>query len=310
MTNGQKVIECIHKEMGRGLDITFYPYKVSMWDSMDSVLRASLFYDRPHVVPIGYYTKGSHGKVIGVHHETNYPYPCDRDEDVKTDVAIIHNPYADENKITLVPKKYWASTLKDYCYTVYIPYFCMGDSINEAQVMTNGVGYADMVIVETDRQREEYIRILTENHVRFDPHKFKVCGSPKEDMIKTCNPSIPLEWMDKAHGRKIILLTTSLLPFIGGGEKEIEKITNIFKRYRKDPEWCLLWREHPLIKEAILAMNPELTKSYAIMKAHFDGIYDDTNDFHCAFKYSDKCISEPSSLVHLYKLTGKEIEVI
>ena len=310
MTNGQKVIDCIHKEMGTGLDITFLPYQSSMWDSFDSVYKASLAHDRPHIYPIGYYSKDDTGAMTRMRIDTNYPFPCEPYEDYKSDVVVIHTPYGSENKITEVPHKYWASSLKDYVYTVYIPYFCMGDRVNEAQVMTNAVGYADMVIVETERQKAEYLRILDANRIRIDRNKFKVCGSPKDDMIKSFVPSIPLSWMNKANGRKVVLLITSLLPFINGGENEIQKILCLFERYKDDPEYCLLWREHPLIEDSILAMNPFLYKPYSKMRDLFDGIYDDTDDFHNAFAFSTMCISEPSSLVRLYKLTGKEIEVI
>lgn len=308
--NGKKVIDCIHKEMGENLNIAFFPYKVSMWDCMETVYQQAKIKDKPIIVPIPYETLTNDGNISEIHFERDYPHPVEELIDYEINVAIIHNPYGNENTVTRVLSKYWASNLSKYVYTVYIPYFCIGDKIDEAQAFTNGVIFSDMVIVETEKQKSKYLEILKENGVNVDPNKFKVCGSPKEDLIGHYKPQIPLEWMDKANGRKICLLNTSIVPFINRGNAEIDMIKAIFNAYKNNPEWCLLWRPHPLLKDAVASITPQYKDGLNELYECFDGILDDTDDFHRAIEYSDKCISDPSSLVHLYKLTGKEITVI
>ena len=306
MNNGSKVINCIHKELGNNLNIAFLPYKVSMWDCMESVYQSAKVSDNPIIIPIPYATLDKDGKAKENHYEVNYPHPIQEAMTYDINVAIIHNPYGNENLVTRVMSQFWASNLSKSIYTVYIPYFCMGDDINEAQALV----FSDMVIVETERQKAKYIELLKRNGVNADPHKFKVCGSPKEDMIGHYKWNKPLEWSDKANGRKICLLNTSLVPFINAPKSEILTIHHIFEEYRDNPEWCLLWRPHPLLKDTVSAMIPQYEEALNVLYEEFDGILDETDDFHRAIAYSDKCISDASSLVHLYKLTGKELKLI
>jgi hypothetical protein len=82
---------------------------------------------------------------------------------------------------------------------------------------------------------------------------------------------------------------------------------NLF--YEKQDEFVLLWRPHPLMETTIASMRPELLERYLQILNEYKkkayGIYDDTSDLHRAIAFSDAYYGDGSSLVALYKLTGK-----
>ena len=90
---------------------------------------------------------------------------------------------------------------------------------------------------------------------------------------------------------------------------KIESVLAVFKRHQD--EIALLWRPHPLTESTMKAMRPELLQKYITLKKQYLaqgwGIYDDTADVDRAVVLSDAYYGDGSSLVQLYKQTGKPI---
>ena len=90
---------------------------------------------------------------------------------------------------------------------------------------------------------------------------------------------------------------------------KMEYVFRIFKE-NKD-EVALLWRPHPLIKATVESMRPQLWEEYdRIVKKYQEegwGIYDDTADVDRAIVLSDAYYGDGSSVVQMYKETGKPI---
>ena len=116
------------------IEMVFFPYKASMWDSLESVWRAAA--EDPecdaYVVPIPYFERNQQGELAVMHYEGDQ-FPDDvpvvhyMDYNLverKPDVAFIHNPYDQYNHVTSVHPAYYVRELKKYVRKVaYIPYF-------------------------------------------------------------------------------------------------------------------------------------------------------------------------------------------
>lgn len=120
-----------------------------------------------------------------------------------------------------------------------------------------------------------------------------------------------IEKPDKSW-KKIILYNTAVAALLIYGEKWVDKIESVlavFKRHQD--EIALLWRPHPLTESTMKAMRPELLQKYITLKKQYLaqgwGIYDDTADVDRAVVLSDAYYGDGSSLVQLYKQTGKPI---
>ena len=120
------------------LEVVFFPYKSSMWDSMESVWRAANDDSNcnAYVVPIPYYDKNPDG-TFGEYHYEGGDLPKDVPvihydiynlEKHMPDIIYVHNPYDDYNRVTSVDPKFYSSELKKYTnMLVYIPYFATGN---------------------------------------------------------------------------------------------------------------------------------------------------------------------------------------
>ena len=103
-------------------EVAFFPYKASMWDSLESVyLAAKADPDcDAYCVPIPYFDLNSDHSFGRMHYEGN-EYPKDievidwqtyRFEERRPDVIFIHNPYDGWNHVTSVHPRYYAKNLK------------------------------------------------------------------------------------------------------------------------------------------------------------------------------------------------------
>lgn len=280
-------------------EIVFFPYKASMWDSLESVYFAAKE-DKQcdvYVVPIPYYEKNSDGNLGHIHYERN-EYP----ENIKTtdyrsydleerhpDVIYIHNPYDEWNNVTSVPERYYAKNLRNYTdCLVYIPYFILGEiESNDPKAVEGmrhfcfipGVIYAHKVIVQSEKMREIYIReYLREAQKLGIPASRKVMeqkilgiGSPKLDKvhgIQKENVEIPESWMyflkrQDGTWKKVIFYNTSINALLRYEDKIFQKMESVFQLFQKrSDETVLLWRPHPLIPGTIKSMRPNLWTAY------------------------------------------------
>ena len=261
------------------------------------------------------------------------------------DEIYIHNPYDDRNYVTSVHPFFYSTNLKKITdKLIYVPYFVLKDPEDpdnenvlkgiENYVLVPGVFYSDKTIVQSEKMRKAYVNILTsytmaqdKEHSEADIRTFwegriDGSGSPKFDKIRNTKRedlNVPEEWkrmIKKEDGsdKKVILYNTGVSALLGYDEKMIDKIERVFKTFldHKD-EVTLLWRPHPLMETTLTSMRPELYQRYMEIKNRYIsegwGIYDDTPDMDRAMILSDAYFGDMSSLVELYKETGRPIMI-
>ncbi len=324
--------------------VAFLPYKASMWDSLESVWRAAD--EDPdcdaYVIPIPYYDKNPDGSFGKMNYE-GYEYPkyvpivswekFDISV-VQPDIIFIHNPYDEFNIVTSVPPAYFSRELKKYTEKlVYIPYFVLGEEEVGNRVTEENLKHycalpavlnADKVIVQSKKVRQLYIdvmsKVMGEETRKVWEDKISGLGSPKIEKAlntQTEELDIPEEWekiIRKPDGsrKKVIFYNTSVTSLLQQSEKMLEKMEYVFSVFQKSKdEVALLWRPHPLIKATVSSMLPQLGLEYEkiVQKYRTEGwgIYDDSADVDRAIALSDGYYGDHSSLVEMYKRTGKPI---
>lgn len=262
-------------------------------------------------------------------------------EERKPDAIYIHNPYDNMNLVTCVHSRYYSNNLKKYTQQlIYIPYFVLSEMEPDDQrsidgmkhfVWTPGVINADKVIVQSEKMKQiyvnEYLKAAKQNglqgyHVdrKKLEEKFLGIGSPKLDKVLSVRKEdceIPQEWLkmiQKPDGswKKIIFYNTSIGALLQHNERMLEKMQYVFNIFKKNQdEVVLLWRPHPLIKTTVSAMRPQLWIEYEKMVRKYReegwGIYDDSSDIDRAVVLSDAYFGDGSSVVQIYRQTGKPI---
>lgn len=331
----------VKNQISEELEVVFFPYKASMWDSLESVWMAAMedASCTAYVVPIPYFDKNPDGTVSAMHYEGDefpeyVPVVDWKDYDVKSrhpDMIYIHNPYDNGNKVTTVHLDFYAKELKQHTdMLVYIPYFVCVDGVIPAHLcVLPGILYADRVIVQSEKAREIYLREFQKFEEEYQckgafgnaQEKFLALGSPKYDAVfraMTEEVKLPEDWSRKiiredGSRKKVILYNTSVSQLLAGREELLKKIQSVFAQMKNKEDVILLWRPHPLSETTCEAMRPELLKAYDTMvktyRAEDWGIYDDTPDLHRAIAVSDAYYGDMSSLVELYRVTGKPVMI-
>ena len=336
-----QVREYVRQQVNEILEVVFLPYKASMWDSLESVWRAAKEDENcaAYVVAIPYFDKNPDGTVSSMHYEGG-EFPADvpivgwQEYDLAKrhpDIIFIHNPYDQANNMTSVHLDYYAKELKKHTdQLVYIPYFvCVNDNIPAHLCVLPGSLYADKVIVQSEKMREIYIREFhkfeeessCEGIFGIAEEKFLALGSPKYDKVMQATREsvfVPEDWKRKLYKtdgcrRKILLYNTSLVQLLQGNAQVLRKIRSVFEQMKNREDAVLLWRPHPLSETAYDAMRPQYAKEYrGIVEQYRNedwGIYDDTPDLHRAIVLSDAYYGDWSSLVELYRITGKPVMI-
>lgn len=323
-------------------EIVFLPYKASMWDSMESVWMAARDDENcdAYVIAIPYYERNRDQSLGKMHYEGN-EYPdyvpiTDREkykiEEHKPDIIYIQNPYDDLNLVTCVHPQYFSKELKKHTdMLIYLPYFVgINNYVDEHFCTMPGVMNADRVIVQSEEVKKIYIENIRkferENNCKGSfgdlDKKILPLGSPKLDRIKRVIDSgkieIPEEWNDKIYRsngekKKIILYNTTIGALLKYSETYMDKLKSVLSLFRQEKEFVLLWRPHPLLVTTIKSMRPDLYREYMeIVKTFREenrGIYDETADIDRAIVLSDAYYGDMSSVVELYKATGKPIMI-
>ena len=301
-----------------------------------------------YVVPIPYYDLDQERNFIAKHYEGDlYPeyVPIVSYENYdlelrQPDVIFIHNPYDEANRVTSIAPEFYSSRIKEFTdQLVYIPYFVLGeiDPANQAAIdnmkhfcYLPGTIHADKVIVQSENMRQIYINeylkaaVLRGETVTREDLEKKILGlgSPKLDKVSSVkkeNLEIPEEWLriiEKPDGswKKIIFYNTSLGAFLRDSERMLGKIQDVLRIfYENKDEIALLWRPHPLMEQTIESMRPELLEAYKTLVEGYRevgwGIYDDSADMDRAVVLSDAYYGDSSSVVQVYKETGKPIMI-
>ena len=283
-----------------------------------------------------HYEGGEYPEYVPITDWKSYPL-----EDICPDKIYIHNPYDDWNYVTSVHPNFYADKLWKWTEElVYVPYFVLGeiDPTNQAVVdrvrhfcFLPGTIYATKVIVESEDVKkiyiEEYLNAAKKNgltgpHVdrKYLEEKIQGSGSPKYDKVLHTQKSdveIPKEWILVISGadgtrKKIVFYNTSVQTVLDNDMKAIKKMESTLEVFRRNSDKvALLWRPHPLLESTLKSLRPELWTRYnSIVETYRKagwGIFDDTADMNRAVAISDAYYGDGSSIVHLYKQSGKPI---
>lgn len=329
-------------------EVVFFPYKASMWDSLESVWMAADADEGTdaYVVPIPYYDKNPDGTFREMHYEGDqYPdyvsvtnYEEYDFEERRPDIIFIHNPYDQFNYVTSVHPRFYSGNLKQYTEKlVYIPYFILGEIKPDDEEALKGMKHfcineavknADKVIVQSEDMRQVYIEVLTRESGgskearAYWEGKIDGSGSPKVDKVlrtKKEDVEIPEEWLKvikKSDGswKKIVFYNTSVTALLEHDEQMLKKIESVFRIFRENKnEVALFWRPHPLMESTLISMRPKLWENYRKIREEYKeeswGIYDDSADMDRAIVLSDGYYGDWSSVVWLYQKIGKPVMI-
>ena len=339
-----KVLQGI-KDLPTTREIVFLPYKASMWDSLESVWKKFSADDAYEavVIPIPYFDKNPDGTFRRMHYEAlQYPsyvpvtsYESYDIEANHPDAIYIHNPYDEYKYVTTVHPDYYSSKLKDYTdELVYIPYFVLDEVDPENAAAVEGMRHfvtvpgclnADKIIVQSEDMKKVYVNVLSEwtnSPKEYWERKVEGTGSPKIDRVENLMESdyvLPSSWerlIAKEDGtkKKVIFYNTGIAALLESDSEMLDKIERNFQIFQENgDDVTLLWRPHPLIEATLTSMRPHLWERYKRIVSKYKedhwGIYDDSADLDRAIAVSDAYYGDASSVVQLYKKTGKPIMI-
>lgn len=327
-------------------EVVFLPYKASMWDSLESVWIEMKNDSSVNaiVVPIPYFDKNPDGSVRAMHYEgaefpEDVPVVDYRSYNIKErhpDAIYVHNPYDEANHITTIHPDYYSSRIYELTdELVYIPYFILGDVDPENKValegsrhliITNVMKYAHRVIVWSEDWRKAFINVMSD-FVGEDTREYwekiiEVQESSKLKRVRNLKESdyaMPSDWIEKStkpdgSKKKIIFYNTGVDPLLKESDKMVDKIERVLQIFKENvDDITLLWRPHPLVEATLTSMRPELWERYKKIvetyKSEDWGIYDDTAELERAIAVSDAYFGDQSSVVWMYKETGKPIMI-
>lgn len=303
-------------------EVVFLPYKVSMWDSLESVYLAAKEDENcdAYVIPIPYYDKNPDGTFKEEHYEaelfpeyvtiTNYQeYDF---EERRPDAIFIHNPYDQYNFVTSVHPFFYSSNLKQYTdKLVYIPYYATAGGMSEAQSQCIAYYYADYIVIQSEKYRKFF-------DMDIPDEKFLTLGSPKFDkIIRLCSnpPQPPESWRAKMEGKKVYFYNTSLNGMLDNTTSFLQKMEYVFKCFKGRNNVCLVWRPHPLMESTFVSMRVEYKPVYDALKKYFIesdlGIYDDTPDIANTIALCDAYIGDAgTSVTSLFGVVGKPLFIL
>lgn len=319
-------------------EVVFFPYKASMWDSLESIYLAAK--NDPncdaYCVPIPYFDKNPDGSLGQMHYE-GQEYPSNIEvvdyrsydyEKRKPDIIFIHNPYDDCNQVTSVHPSYYSKKLKQFTkQLVYVPYFTPTDVLPEGFCITPGCINADTVILSSEKVKNDYLHAFKNCNQEYSnkdfldnvKKKLVVIGSPKLEKAAKClkedNP-LPEAWqriIEYPNGTKktLIFYNISLNSLLEHGMNVLRKIREVFALFMERKDIVLWWRPHPLYEATLRSMRPGLLEEYQrIVSDYIDGqwgIYDNSTDLYRAIAWCDAYYGDQSSVTALFTAAQKPV---
>ena len=334
----QKVIK--KKKKHGCIEVVFFPYKVSMADSFETIYFAAKADPDCNAVwcPIPYYDKDPEGHYRKVHYEDDYPekFKVTRywEYDVEKrhpDIIFIHNPYDGTNLVTSVHPDYYSSRLKvctellvyvDYGVPIWVAKNPKDNIAEDRLLQLPGEWNSDVIITYSEDMARSVKNgiLLNEGYpVQWRQrlaNNVKAMGSSKFDCVLNASKDhyvLPKEWSKIVQGKKIVLFNTSLAELLKHNERHIEEIQKFIQVFRKNNKVVLWWRPHPLEMSTLQSMRPQLYDTYHAIVEDFikekNGIYDDTDDLYRAITWSDGCLTTESSIAFLYLASGKPFSI-
>ena len=231
-----RIENSIRNDVKVRLEIAFFPYKASMWDSLESVWRAAEADPDcdAYVVPIPYYDRNGDG-TLGTYHYEGNDFPSDvpvvyfenyRLEDRKPDIVYIHNPYDQGNNVTTVDPRFYSGEIKKHVEKlVYIPYYTTTGGMAESQARCYGYYNADYIVIQAEKYRKFFAPELPDD-------KFLAFGSPKFDrVIRMCAEPGPLPeaWRDRMERRTVYFYNTSINGLLADTPRFLKKMAYVFR---------------------------------------------------------------------------------
>jgi len=326
----QDLLNKFDQEVEARVKVAFFPYKASMWDSLESIYLAAA--KDPacdvSVVPIPYYTLSENGaeshyegdlfpSSIPITHYSLYDLETER-----PDIIYVHNIYDEYNIITRVHEDYFTSNLKKYTdLLVYVPYCLVSfrkpkpqDSSTKILFGLPSFANVDKVVV----QGRYYLDMALSLGIRKE--KILALGSPKIDRLVTAFEGeyrLPGDWEEKIRGKTVFLFDTHMLHFSSGNVfKKLEMMVKILNTPNVVDNSVLIWRPHPLLLSTLRKTNPLLADYYLDLtervgkNEYSNVIFDDNVDFLPALAAADVYIGKSSSLMNGFMLKGKPIVLI
>lgn len=315
---GDNIINFLLEKNGKmAMNIAFLPYCYQMWDCMESVYESAIKKGiGVGVFPIPYFTLKD-GKIDEWHNEHElfegtidkedlYDFndflKCYRD----IDYVIIHNAYDDGNNLTTVNPLFYTDKLKGMgVKIVFIPY---GIFLGGKMTRQKGILNCDYIIVNDDAERETFLESWKEIDVDMSDRCFAF-GSPKFDtLIK--NNEMPRAWKRKI-AKTVILVCTSLVPFLNNPKGKLEQYRDVVWNELANGH-MVIFRPHPLMDSLIKTRFSKLYDEWTELLEWIgnDCIVDNETDLATEIQYSDRLISDASSVVELWKATGKPYKVL
>ena len=316
----------LRKQMTKDLpirrELVFLPYKVAMWDSLESIWAAANADEDTDaiVVPIPYFDKNPDGSLGQMHYEggdypDNVPVVSYETYDFslrRPDAVFIHNPYDDGNLVTTVHPHFYAKELKKYTdCLVYSPYYATTGGMGEGQSLCMAYLYADYIVIQAEHLRNYF-------DARIPDEKFLPLGSPKFDsVIRKCkNPPIPpADWQEKMQGKKVYFYNTSLSGMLENTSSFLQKMRYVFDAFSGRKDACLLWRPHPLLEATFDSMRKEYKAEFHVLKERFLkenlGILDTTPNIEDTIALSDAYVGDSgTSVTALFGVVGKPLFIL
>lgn len=332
------------KELSNRYEMVFLPYKVSMWDSLESVWRAAD--EDPdcdaYVIPIPYYDKNPDGTFRSEHYEGE-EFPKDVPithyleydfEKRQPDVIFIHNPYDDHNFITSVHPYFYTAKLKEYAEKlVYIPYYISAEINPDSEAiiegkagltLTNGVLHSDMVFLQSENTKKLFVNILEKNIPEIDrsywENKIWGLGSPKLDRVNSVirdDSKLPKNWHDiiyteSGSRKKVVFYNISINSLLNNPDM-LNKVKDVLMFFKNSEETALWWRPHPLYESMFASMKPDMLPEYQQIVNQYKqeawGIFDDGVDLQWAIAETDAYYGDKSSVIQLFKEAGKPVMI-
>lgn len=294
--------------------IAFLPYKRSMWNSMASVYeecKASGI--DAHCYPIPY-LRMKENKVPDYLDTDFYLFGdiAERIEDLEhADYIAIHYQYEDHNKVTNMIPKYFTKSLKERygAKIVYLPYG-IGMGLGHFSLQP-GCRYVDYAFLEDETQAERFIAGWLSQGIDFNGRCFGY-GSAKLDAVQDLPHAIPDDWAGIIGDKSVTLVCNSLGPFLGNPSGKLKMyqfvISNEIKKER-----AVIFRPHPLLRQTIKSMVPYMMEQYEELLSWMNtqcAIVDESEYLERAMGAADRMISDPSSVVHMWRVTGRPYEVL
>ena len=313
--------------------VVFMPYEASMWDSLESIWMAADKDERCEalVVPITYYEFDNNQNPIKKVNERNlFPKYVnvvkDEEYDLENDlpdIIYIHNPNDNTNLITRVDSRYYSWNLKKYCEKlVYVPYYKWVDGVSSTS-FKSAMYYADYTVQSSDDAVKRYVDASPEyaNILGMDAasvrksmeKKLINLGSPEVDKVLSLskdNVPMPDDWEGKVIKSRVNVVYNTTIDEIFES-RTFDKVKETLNFFKKNSEKAfVIWRPHPLMKQTLTSMLPNLVDEYDELMNEFItgdyGVLDANSSMHYAMFWSDMYYGyKTSSMTELYKYTGK-----